>query len=252
VLLLPHGYEGQGPEHSSARLERFLQSCGSHNMQVAYPSTGPQAFHLLRRQLRRDFRKPLVVMTPKSLLRVPTGTVDELLEGSFREIIDDPRHERDGADRGAVERVVLCSGKLYHELAARRDDNGNAAVAIVRIEQLYPFHTDLFREVRSRYPRDAELVYAQEEPRNMGGFLHVAETLAAEAGVDAPSYIGRPASASPAAGSKRAHKREQERIIAEAVGPGREETGTSTPNKSGRGRPSNGGAKPAKAGGGRG
>ena len=219
VLLLPHGYEGQGPEHSSARLERFLQSCGSNNMQVVYPSTGPQAFHLLRRQLRRNFRKPLVVMTPKSMLRVPTGTVEELLEGSFREIIDDPRFERDGADRGKVERIVLCSGKLYHELAARRDANGNDSAAIVRIEQLYPFHEELFRQIRSRYPERAELVYAQEEPRNMGGYLHVSETLAAEVGVSAPGYIGRPASASPAAGSKRAHKREQERILTEAVGP---------------------------------
>ena len=219
VLLLPHGYEGQGPEHSSARLERFLQSCGGHNMQVVYPSTGPQTFHLLRRQLKRNFRKPLVVMTPKSLLRVPTGTVDELLEGSFREIIDDPRFEGGGADRSAVSRVVLCSGKLYHELAARRDTIGTNETAVVRIEQLYPFHAELYRDIRGRYPDGAELVYVQEEPRNMGGYRHVAETLTAELGVDRPAYIGRPAAASPAVGSKRVHKREQERIITEAIGP---------------------------------
>ncbi|MEM0982836.1 MAG: 2-oxoglutarate dehydrogenase E1 component, partial [Planctomycetota bacterium] len=219
VMLLPHGYEGQGPEHSSARLERFLELCGGNNMQVCYPTTGAQHFHMLRRQVKRTFRKPLIVMTPKSMLRVPTANVKELLEGSFQELIDDPRFTTGRGSRKKVERVIFCSGKIYHELAARRDELSTDAVAIVRVEQLYPFHNVLAKQILDSYPKNAELVYVQEEPRNMGGFRHVAETLMMNLELPPPRYIGRPAASSPAVGSKKMHKQEQERIVSEAVGP---------------------------------
>ena len=182
VMLLPHGYEGQGPEHSSARLERFLKLCGGENMQVAYPSTAGQAFHMLRRQVKRKFRKPLVVMTPKSMLRVPTSSASELTTGHFREFLDDPAFASGTRDRSAVKRIVLCCGKLYHELAERRDAAGREDIAIVRVEQLYPFHEAMLSEILSQYPADAERVYAQEEPRNMGGYLFISDQIMTKLG----------------------------------------------------------------------
>lgn len=216
VMLLPHGYEGAGPEHSSARLERFLESCGNDNLQVVYPTTGAQIFHLLRRQLKREFRKPLVVMTPKSLLRIPTAEVSELTSGRFHEIIDDPKFAN--ADTSGVSRVLLCSGKIYHELAARREENGRDDTAIIRVEQLYPFHTELARSLLKRYPASASIAWVQEEPRNMGAFLHIADVLREELGIDSIEYIGRDAAASPAPGSKKKDRAQQKAVIDHAIG----------------------------------
>ena len=215
VVLLPHGYEGAGPEHSSARLERFLQLAGNNNMQIIHPTTGAQIFHALRRQLKRSFRKPLIVMTPKSLLRTPTSNVSELTNGRFHELMDDPTFVG-GAD---VKRVVLCCGKIYHELAARRDEIARKDVAIVRVEQVYPFHTDLARDILSQYPKDAELCWAQEEPRNMGAFLFVADQLNRHLDIQSIEYIGRDISASTAAGSKKKDRAQQESILTRAIGP---------------------------------
>ena len=218
VVLLPHGYEGAGPEHSSARLERFLQLAGNNNMQIIHPTTGAQIFHALRRQLKRSFRKPLIVMTPKSLLRTPTSNVSELINGRFHELMDDPAFVA-GADRKAVKRVVLCCGKIYHELAARRDDIARKDVAIVRVEQVYPFHTDLARDILAQYPKDAELCWAQEEPRNMGAFLFVADQLNRHMDIQSIEYIGRDISASTAPGSKKKDRAQQESILTRAIGP---------------------------------
>jgi 2-oxoglutarate dehydrogenase E1 component len=217
TMLLPHGYEGAGPEHSSARIERFLKLCAGNNLQVVYPSTGPQVFHLLRRQVRQPFRKPLVVFTPKSLLRVNTGTVDELTSGQFRELIDDPRFEG-GAERKDVRTVALCTGKFYHDLAARREKSGCEDVALVRVEQFYPFHERLCAEILDRYPRHERLVYAQEEPRNAGAGLFIIDRIRQQLGREA-EYIGREASPTPAVGSKRRHKAEQDALLDAVVGP---------------------------------
>jgi 2-oxoglutarate dehydrogenase E1 component len=213
VMLLPHGYEGAGPEHSSARLERFLELCADENMEVVMPSTGAQMFHLLRRVVARNFRKPLIVMTPKSMLRTPTSSAAELLTGTrFQEIIDDA-----GIERKGVKRVVLCSGKLYHELAERRALLENKDVALVRVEQFYPLHTDLLKRILAGYGKGVEVVWCQEEPRNAGAWRHMALSVRETLGVDLV-YIGREASASPAVGSKTKHKYEQEAILAAAVG----------------------------------
>lgn len=221
VLLLPHGYEGAGPEHSSARLERFLQLCADDNMQVIYPSTSAQIFHVLRRQVRRGFRKPLIVMTPKSLLRKETSTFDEFVKGSFREVIDDPRFTGESGekalDRKGVQSVLVCSGKIYWELAERRDELAKNSTAIVRVEQFYPLHAEMLRSIFDKYPKAAKKVWVQEEPRNMGAFLFMRDTVQTHLGVEL-GYIGRPAAASPAVGSKHMHKHEQEDIIEEAVG----------------------------------
>jgi 2-oxoglutarate dehydrogenase E1 component len=211
VLLLPHGYEGQGPEHSSARLERFLQLCAEDNMQVCYPSTPAQYFHLLRRQVKRSFRKPLVVMTPKSLLRAKAASspVEELVKGHFHEVLDDA-----GADPARVRRVVLCSGKVYYDLAEHRARHKAADVALVRVEQFYPFaEGDLARTLR-RYRRAEEWVWVQEESQNMGGWTFMDPRLRAM-GCNV-EYVGRDASASPATGSHEVHAREQ-REVAEAA-----------------------------------
>ncbi len=218
VLLLPHGYEGAGPEHSSARMERFLKLCGNNNMQVLYPTTAAQCFHMFRRQVKRNFRKPLVVMTPKSMLRVPTSPVSELLQGGFREFLDDPMFVS-GGDRSRVRRVMLCCGKIYWELDERRRAIGRDDVALVRVEQVYPFHTEMLREILAGYPKDAELAYVQEEPYNSAAYLFVANRLETELGIPSPVYIGRPSSGSPATGSKHQHKYEQEAIISKAIGP---------------------------------
>jgi len=219
VMLLPHGYEGAGPEHSSCRVERFLKLCGGNNMQVVYPSNGAQMFHLLRRQLKRSFRKPLIVLTPKSMLRTQTSNLGEILEGtSFREVIDDPRFEDDGADRSKVTRLVLSVGKVWHELAERRDAVGREDTALIRIEQVYPLHVDMLAEVRGRYPEDAQIVFVQEEPSNAGCWGYLNDMFQEKLGWPRPEYIGRARSSSPATGSKQQHKIEQEQILTDAVG----------------------------------
>ncbi|MGP1272638.1 MAG: 2-oxoglutarate dehydrogenase E1 component [Phycisphaerales bacterium] len=232
VMLLPHGYEGAGPEHSSARLERFLKLCGNDNMQVVYPTTAAQIFHLLRRQVKRDFRKPLIVMTPKSLLRVPTSSVEELTTGHFQTIIDDPECESaEAATR--VGRLLLCSGKVYHELAERRRELDRRDSAIIRIEQLYPFDLERMKQVLARYPGDAQVCWVQEEPRNMGAFHFVTDILRHRLGIEGIEYIGRDASSSPAPGSKKMDRAQQASVLARAVGdkPAADTTSTDGPKR---------------------
>ena len=220
TLFLPHGYEGQGPEHSSARLERFLQLCADDNMQVCYPTSPAQHFHVLRRQLKRNFRKPLILMTPKSLLRSPIAAsrVEELLPGtSFHELIDDPALAAK-ADRQRVRRIVLCSGKVYFDLVQRRKDAARDDVAIVRVEQLYPLNTELLQRIIAGYPAGAEVVWAQEEPQNMGAWTHMLIQFREHLGRDLP-YIGRNPSATPATGSPRKHREELDEFLTDAIGP---------------------------------
>ena len=214
MLLLPHGYEGQGPEHSSARLERFLQLCADDNMEVVYPSTAAQTFHMLRRQMLRNFRKPLIVMTPKKFLRIETSTVDELSTGLFQHVIDDPH--QDAAGVKGVTQVVYCTGKIYHEMHERREKTGRKDVALVRIEQLYPFHTKAVRAVDEKYPKAAKRMWAQEEPRNQGAYVYIADKFLEEFGWR-PQFIGRPACASPATASEENHRKQQDKILTEAV-----------------------------------
>jgi 2-oxoglutarate dehydrogenase E1 component len=219
TLLLPHGYEGAGPEHSSGRMERFLQLTGNENIQVVYPSTAAQCFHMFRRQLKQPrSRKPLIVFTPKSMLRVPTGTIEELTKGHFQNLLDDPAFVAGKADRKGVRRVVLCSGKIYFELAARRDALAKHDTAIVRVEQFYPFDLALAKRILALYPAAASKVWVQEEPRNAGGYLFVADISRSELETEL-SYIGRATCASPATGSKHLHKDQQEAILTEAIGP---------------------------------
>ncbi len=212
VMLLPHGYEGQGPEHSSARLERFLQLCAEDNIQVCYPSTPAQYFHVLRRQMKRNFRKPLILMTPKSLLRhkAAVSPVDDLVEGHFQEVLDDTK-----AEPGRVNRVVLCSGKVYYDLLDLRNQNEAANVALVRVEQFYPFPEELLRKALQRYRKAKEWVWAQEESQNNGGWSFIEPRLR-QMGYNF-EYVGRDASASPATGSAQIHKREQAELVDAAI-----------------------------------
>lgn len=214
VMLLPHGYEGQGPEHSSARLERFLQSCAEDNIQVAQPTTPAQMFHLLRRQVKRPWRKPLVVMTPKSLLRLPaaTSTLDELTTGTYQRILPDPAVPVAGANR-----VLLCSGKIYFELAAARDKRGDRGTAVVRLEQLYPLRADHVHDALAGLAADADVAWVQDEPANMGAASFIAPRLAELLGRPV-RVVAREASASPATGSHKAHALEFARIVSAAFG----------------------------------
>ncbi len=219
VLLLPHGFEGQGPEHSSARLERFLILCAEGNMQVANVTTPAQYFHLLRRQMRNDPRKPLVVTTPKSLLRHPQAVspVEELTRGRFEPVLDDPSFA-EGA-RESVRRLVFLSGKLYYDVAAARQSLASAggAVAVARLEQFYPWPGPRIAEVIARYPNLTEVVWAQEEPRNMGGWTFLSHRLLALTNLPV-RYIGRPVSASPASGSHLRHESQQHAIVEAVLG----------------------------------
>ncbi len=215
TLLLPHGYEGQGPEHSSARPERFLQLCAEHNMQVCVPTTPAQIFHLLRRQMVRDFRKPLIVMSPKSLLRhkEAVSTLDDLAQGHFHTVIGDsaPLVAKD------VRRVIVCSGKVYYDLLAHQRENKVADIALVRLEQQYPFpHTDFKAEI-ARYPNAREVVWCQEEPQNQSAWYRLRAYLRADiAPAQALSYAGRPISASPAVGYTSKHVEQQKKLVEDA------------------------------------
>ncbi|MFL5341470.1 MAG: 2-oxoglutarate dehydrogenase E1 component, partial [Gemmataceae bacterium] len=220
TLLLPHGYEGAGPEHSSARLERFLQQCAEDNIQVCDPTTPAQYFHMLRRQVRRSFRLPLIVMTPKSLLRhaLAKSALEEFTTGHFREVIDDPK-----ADPNQVRRVLLCSGKLYYDFYLDPFENDPKKqmravppdAAIVRIEQLYPFPDEALQQIRRKYRKATEWVWAQEEPQNMGAWTFIEPRLRAlEISAE---FVGRDASASTATGSHRIHKREQTELVEVAL-----------------------------------
>jgi len=213
TLLLPHGYEGNGPEHSSARLERFLQLAAQENIRVANCSTSAQYFHLVRRQALDAAGRPLVVMTPKGLLRLKqaSSTLADLAEGSFRPVIDDPT-----ADHDAVTRLVFCSGKLYYDIVGHEQRAGATGVAVARLEQLYPFAVDEYAVVVGSYPNLRELIWAQEEPQNMGAWRTIRHRLEAP-GVPL-SYVGRPWRASPSEGYPTAHLREQDRIVRTALG----------------------------------
>ncbi|HSY24170.1 MAG TPA: 2-oxoglutarate dehydrogenase E1 component [Polyangiaceae bacterium] len=214
VLLLPHGFEGQGPEHSSARIERFLQLAAEDNIQVCNVTTPAQFFHLLRRQVNRNWRKPLVVFTPKSLLRHPEAVspLDELAHGSFQRVIGD-----DTVDPGKVRRVLLCSGKVYYDLAAERRKRSNTDIAIVRLEQIYPLSGALGKAL-APYREDVPVVWVQEEPRNMGAWYFVNARRETLFGGRPLSLASRAESASPATGSKAAHDLEQKMLLDEAFG----------------------------------
>jgi 2-oxoglutarate dehydrogenase E1 component len=217
TMLLPHGYEGQGPEHSSARLERFLQLCAEENMRVVYPTTPAQYFHLLRRQALRRPERPMIVMTPKSLLRHPMATsrMAELAEGGFQRVLDDPTVEA----VETIERLVLCSGKIYYDIQshARRADAPGTAIA--RLELLHPFPVDALKVLLDRYPNLKQVVWAQEEPRNMGGLTYVGPRLRAAVPRKVPlAYVARPERASPAEGKTKEHVSQQDELVLEALG----------------------------------
>lgn len=218
TLLLPHGYEGQGPEHSSARLERFLQLCAEDNMQVIVPSTPAQAYHMLRRQMVRNIRRPLIVMSPKSLLRhrLATSTLEDLADGTFQPVIG----ELDELDPAGVERLVFCSGKVYYDLLEARREKELTNVALVRLEQLYPFPYDAMKDAVKQYPNAKSIVWCQEEPRNQGAWRsnrHRIERVL-PATVSTVEFAGRTPSASPASGYMSQHLIEQKRLIEEGLG----------------------------------
>ncbi|HID3727622.1 TPA: 2-oxoglutarate dehydrogenase E1 component, partial [Escherichia coli] len=216
VMLLPHGYEGQGPEHSSARLERYLQLCAEQNMQVCVPSTPAQVYHMLRRQALRGMRRPLVVMSPKSLLRHPlaVSSLEELANGTFLPAIG----EIDELDPKGVKRVVMCSGKVYYDLLEQRRKNNQHDVAIVRIEQLYPFPHKAMQEVLQQFAHVKDFVWCQEEPLNQGAWYcsqhHFREVIPFGASL---RYAGRPASASPAVGYMSVHQKQQQDLVNDAL-----------------------------------
>jgi len=216
VLLLPHGFEGQGPEHSSARLERYLQLCAENNLQVCYPTTPAQHFHLLRRQVKQEIVRPLVVMTPKSLLRLPaaSSTIEDLTSGGFQPVIGD-NHIK---DQSKVTRVVLCSGKVYYDIETARSEAGTSNVAVIRLEQFYPFPGQSIAKIFGTYPNAKQCIWAQEEPQNMGGWHFVADRLRAVVpnGVEV-MYVGRAASASPATGSYAIHELEQKQLVEQTL-----------------------------------
>lgn len=218
VMLLPHGYEGQGPEHSSARLERFLQLCAEGNLTVAYCSTPAQYFHLLRRQALRKARRPLICMQPKSLLRLPQAAskLDDLAQGGFQPVIDDPIAAQ---HRDDVRRIVFCTGKLYYDMSLASARNPN--VALVRVEELYPWPHEEIVRITDLYPAIEQVVWAQEEPKNQGAWTYVQPRLRASAGASVGvRYVGRPERASPAEGYMDAHQAEQARIIATVMDTG--------------------------------
>lgn len=213
VMLLPHGYEGQGPEHSNAYLERYLAACAENNIQVCNLTTPANYFHMLRRQVSRPFRRPLILMAPKSLLRHKRAVspVEDLIEGAFQEFLDDPAPPRN------VRRLVLCSGKVFYDLLEARESGGPSDVALVRVEQFYPFHERVLLRILDRYQYAEEVVWCQEEPQNRGGWTFMAPRLQALFPNHHIHYIGRPASASPATGSPRIHKMEQSYLIKETL-----------------------------------
>jgi 2-oxoglutarate dehydrogenase E1 component len=217
VMLLPHGYEGQGPEHSSARLERFLQSCAEENMQVCNVTTPAQYFHVLRRQIHRGYRKPLVIMTPKSLLRLEAAVskTEDFTNSRFYEILEGPAPK----DPKKVERVILCTGKVYYDLLNYRTANGlDDTTTLIRIEQLYPLYGEKLKRIFAPYAKAKSVVWCQEEPQNMGAWTYIAPRLREVISPAIPiRYVGRGESASPAEGLHSQHSHEQSRIVREAV-----------------------------------
>jgi 2-oxoglutarate dehydrogenase E1 component len=217
TLLLPHGYEGNGPEHSSARLERFLQSTAQENIRVVNPSTAAQHFHVLRRQALEPVARPLVVMTPKGLLRLKeaASSLADFSEGYFQPVLDDPTQ-----DQERTQRLVLCSGKVYYDIAGHELRGKSTTSAVARIEQLYPFPSEQVKALVASYPSLQEVIWAQEEPQNMGAWRSIRHRLEEARPKDVPlRYVGRPWRASPSEGYPTAHLREQDRIVREALGP---------------------------------
>jgi 2-oxoglutarate dehydrogenase E1 component len=216
TMMLPHGYEGQGPEHSSARLERFLQLCAEQNMQVCVPSTPAQMFHMLRRQMKQSFRKPLVIMTPKSLLRhkLSVSQLDDLTHGSFRTVID----EVDDIQASKVTRVVFCSGKVYFDLLDSRRGDGLHNIAIVRVEQLYPFPAEEYAAIVKKYSNAKEIVWCQEEPQNQGAWYQIRHRLQESLSKDHQLlYAGRAPAAAPATGIAQMHQEQQQALVDAAL-----------------------------------
>jgi 2-oxoglutarate dehydrogenase E1 component len=218
VMLLPHGYEGQGPEHSSARIERFLQLCASENIQVCVPSSPSQIFHLLRRQAIRKMRTPLIVISPKSLLRNPnaTSSINELTEGSFQCVIDS-----DTKKKSNVKKIILCSGKVFYDLQNKKIQDKKEHIAIVRIEQLYPFPYDDLEECLNKYKNVEEIVWCQEEPANQGAWFSHRHRLQRvldrlDSGKEI-SMVSRPPAAAPAVGMMKLHLEQQNNLIEEAL-----------------------------------
>jgi 2-oxoglutarate dehydrogenase E1 component len=216
VMLLPHGFEGQGAEHSSARLERFLQLCSVHNMQVCVPSTPAQMFHLLRRQMVRNCRKPLIVMTPKSLLRhkLCISSLDDLTQGTFKWVLP----EVDELQAEKVKRVIICSGKVYYDLLDARRLNQIEDIAILRIEQIYPFPGEQLDTLLSQYENASELIWCQEEPKNQGAWdfskLRIPALINKRWHL---GYAGREPSAAPAVGSAKLHVQQQQDLVSAAL-----------------------------------
>jgi 2-oxoglutarate dehydrogenase E1 component len=261
VMLLPHGYEGQGPEHSNAYVERFLSLCAENNMQVVYPSMPGQYFHVLRRQMRRNFRKPLILFMPKSLLRSPIpgsgSQLSELTDGQFQLVMDDPAN----FDRAQVKRLLLCSGKVYFSLAQAREKAGVTDTAVVRVEQLYPFPRKELQQILAKYNHATEIGWVQEEPRNRGPWTFMEPRLRELLpDVATLTYFGRDEAASPATGSMKMHKIEEEELLDHALDlSGRTSkqppAGPSTGGDGGMGKPSpvggggspNGNGQPAAA-----
>jgi 2-oxoglutarate dehydrogenase E1 component len=219
VVMLPHGYEGAGPEHSSGRLERYLQLSAEHNIQVCVPTTPAQMFHMLRRQVKRPLRKPLIAFTPKSLLRhkLAVSTLEDLSDGTFHPVIG----EVDAMDALRVERVVLCSGKVYYDLLERRREDRAEEVAIVRLEQLYPFPEAELGQVIAPYTNLKDVVWCQEEPMNQGAWYssqhHMRRVILKHSEDLYLSYAGREASAAPAAGYMQMHIQQQQRLVEDAL-----------------------------------
>jgi 2-oxoglutarate dehydrogenase E1 component len=213
VLLLPHGYEGQGPDHSSARIERYLQLCAQNNMTVAQPSTPASHFHLLRQQAYSDQKRPLVIFAPKSMLRLKAASsaVSDFTSGGFRPVIGDEQ----GLNPANVTRVLFCSGKVYWDLLAESQKRNDGKTAIVRVEQLYPTPVDEIKAAYEQYP-NAELFWVQDEPANQGPWTYIGLFLPKYMGGKVATLVSRPASASPAAGSAKTHAAEQADLIARA------------------------------------
>ena len=216
VMFLPHGYEGMGAEHSSARLERFMQLCAESNMQICVPSTPAQTFHMIRRQMIRPYRRPLIVMTPKSLLRNPAAvsTMKELTDGSFRPIIDEDRFKK---SKEKITRIVLCSGKVYYDLLAKSNEENITDTALIRIEQLYPFPDKLLATILKTYPALLELVWCQEEPRNQGAWDSIKHRYRKLEDQYEVTCVSRPSAAAPAVGSHKVHLLQQAALVNEAL-----------------------------------
>jgi 2-oxoglutarate dehydrogenase E1 component len=220
VMLLPHGMEGMGPEHSSARLERFLMLAAEDNLQITYPTTPAQYFHLLRRQVLRRWRKPLIVMSPKSLLRhlECVSTLDQLSSGGFRRVLPDPAIESGAVAAGSISKVLLCTGKIFYELDKKREELKRDDVAIIRIEQLYPFPEKELKAALAAFGENVPVVWVQEEPMNMGAWRFMRITLGQKMWGKNPFWgVYRPGSASPATGSAASHRKEQDMVLQEAL-----------------------------------